>query len=263
MKTLLITGGAGGVATRIRPLLRDRYRLRLLDQTAASNLQEGETRIVADLTDQAAVLQACEGVDAIVHLACAHSLDISFEATLDPNYRATLYLLDACQRCGIERFIFASSHHVVGQHATAGFAGDSAQIAPDGFYALSKAFGEAAVALYARKYNLRALNIRIGSAADTAVDDRRLRLWVSTRDLVQLIEIGLTHPDLRCETVYGVSACPQALFGNISAYALGYRPQDHADDHRAVDFRALAELPASEGPGHVGGPYVPHTLTLA
>ncbi|WAH60745.1 NAD(P)-dependent oxidoreductase [Pseudomonas silvicola] len=262
MKTLLITGGAGGVATRIRPLLRDRYRLVLLDRTAAPDLHASETAFVADLADQKAVLEACQGVDAILHLACAHSLNIPFEATLDANYRGTLYLLDACQRFGIERFVFASSHHVVGQHPVEAFGGDDAAIAPDGFYALSKVFGEGAVALYAHRTGLRALNIRIGSAGDTAVDGRRVRLWVSARDLVQLIEIGLNHPELHCETVYGVSECPDALFANTRARALGYRPLDHADDHRDRDFVALADMPVSEGPGHVGGPYMPHALTL-
>lgn len=262
MKTLLITGGAGGVATRIRPLLRRRYHLRLLDRIAAQDLQHGETSFVADLADQASVLEACQGVDAVLHLACIHALDISFEATLDANYRGTLYLLDACQRLGIERFVFASSHHVVGHHPTEGFVGDNPAVAPDGFYAQSKVFGEGAVALYAHRTGLRALNIRIGSAGDTAVDGRRVRLWVSTRDLVQLIEIGLEHPDLRCETVYGVSACSHALFGNARAYALGYRPQDHADELLSVDI-SLANMPASEGPGYVGGPYIPHALKLS
>ncbi|EJM03043.1 NAD dependent epimerase/dehydratase family protein [Pseudomonas sp. GM102] len=263
MKTLLITGAAGGVATRIRPLLRNRYRLRLLDRIAAPDLQDGETRFVADLSNQASVLEACEGVDAVIHLACAHSLDISFEATLDANYRGTLHLLDACQRSGIERFVFASSHHVLGQHLTEDFAGDEAPIAPDGFYALSKVFGEGAVALYAYRTGLRALNIRIGSAGDTAVDARRLRLWVSIRDLVQLIDIGLNHPDLRCDTVYGVSRCPDGLFANARAHALGYRPQDLASEHLADDFVVLADMSPNEGAGFVGGPYIPHALKLA
>ena len=262
MKTLLVTGAAGGVAARIRPLLRDHYQLRLLDRIAVADPVANESVVVADLADRQAVLQACEGVDAILHLACAHALDIAFEATLDPNYRGTLYLLDACQQLGIERLVFASSHHVLGAHPTGGFSGDDAALAPDGFYALSKVFGEAAVAMYAHRIGLRALSIRIGSAGDQAVDARRLRLWVSSRDLVQLIRIGLEHPRVQCETVYGVSRCPQALFANARARALGYEPQDHADDHRSTGFVELAAMPSSEGPHHVGGPYIPQALKL-
>ena len=263
MKTLLITGAAGGIASRIRPLLRLNYHLRLLDRVPAAQLQTGETAVVADLADKAAVLQACQGVDGVIHLACVHSLDISFEATLDANYRGTLHLLDACRQLGVERFVFASSHHVLGQHPCEGFEGDSAALAPDGFYALSKVFGEGAVALYAHRTGLRALSIRIGSAGDYAVDGRRARLWVSLRDLVQLIEIGLNHPQLRCETVYGVSACSAPLFENARAQALGYQPQDHASAHMAADFVSLADMPDSEGPGYVGGPYIPQPLRLA
>ncbi len=262
MKTLLITGGSGGIATQIRPLLRDHYRLRLLDRIAAGDLHNNESAVVADLADHDAVLDACRGVDAILHLACAHSLDISFEATLDPNYRGTLHLLDACQRLGIRRFVFASSHHVVGHHAAEGFCDDHGAVAPDGFYALSKAFGEAAVSLYAHRCDLSALIIRIGSAGEHAVDGRRVRLWTSLRDLVQLIEIGLTAQPLRCEIVYGVSRCPQAFFPNATAERLGYRPQDDAIAHLSPDFVALDDMPDHEGPGFIGGPYMPHALRL-
>lgn len=262
MKTLLVTGAAGGVAARIRPLLREHYQLRLLDRVAAPVPTARETVIVADLADRQAVLHACEGVDGILHLACVHALDIPFEATLDANYRGTLYLLDACQHWGIGRFVFASSHHVLGAHPTQGFSGDQATLAPDGFYALSKVFGEAAVAMYAHRIGLRTLTIRIGSAGEEAIDARRLRLWVSNRDLAQLIRIGLEHPHLTCETVYGVSSCPDALFANARAQALGYLPEDEALEHRSVDFLELAAMPPAEGPNFVGGPYIAHALKL-
>lgn len=262
MKTILITGSAGGVATRLRPFLREQYSLRLLDRVARRDLGANETAIVGDLTDPEVVKRAREGVDAIVHLACAYSYDIDFEATLDANYRGQLYLLDACRRFGIERFVFASSHHVVGHHRLEGFAGDAATVAPDGFYALSKAFGEAACSLYAHRYGIRALSIRIGSAADTVVDGRRQRLWVGDSDLAQLVQIGLEHKDVRDDIVYGVSRCPDALFENKRALELGYLPADDALEHRDPAFVPLAQMSEEDGRDFVGGPYVPKPLTV-
>ncbi|QGZ65560.1 NAD-dependent epimerase/dehydratase family protein [Paraburkholderia acidisoli] len=262
MKTILVTGAAGGVAARVRPYLRERYNLRLLDLREACDLAANETAIVGDIADRDAVLRAAQGADAILHLACAYSLDIDFEATLDANYRAQLYLLDAAREHGIGRFVFASSHHVLGQHRVDGFAGDHASIAPDGFYALSKVFGEAACALYAHRHGIKTMSIRIGSATDTIGDGRRQHIWVSGRDLAQLIRVGLEHADVSNEVVYGVSRCAAPFFDNARATELGYVPQDSAQDNLSPAFVAREAMPASEGPDFVGGPYVPKPLIV-
>lgn len=262
MKTILVTGAAGGVATRVRPWLREHYNLRLLDLREAGGLAANETAIAGDMTDRDVVQQSTQGVDGILHLACTYSLDIDFEATLDANYRAQLYLLDACREFGIGRFVFASSHHVLGQHRVEGFAGDDAPVAPDGFYALSKVFGEAACALYAHRHGLKALSIRIGNADEQVADERRQHIWVSGRDLAQLIRIGLEHEDITHDVVYGVSRCPAPFFHNGRAVALGYAPQDSAVDHLAPAFVAREAMPPSAGPGFVGGPYVPQPLLV-
>ena len=262
MKTILVTGAAGGVATRVRPWLREHYNLRLLDLREAGSLAANETAMVGDMTDRDVVLRAAQGVDGILHLACTYSLDIDFEATLDANYRAQLYLLDACREYGIGRFVFASSHHVLGQHRVDGFAGDDAPVAPDGFYALSKVFGEAACALYARRQGLKALSIRIGNADEQVADGRRQHIWVSGRDLAQLIRIGLEHKDITHDIVYGVSRCPAPFFDNARAVALGYTPQDSALDHLSPAFVAHEAMLPSAGPDFVGGPYVPQPLIV-
>ncbi|WP_454805942.1 NAD-dependent epimerase/dehydratase family protein [Paraburkholderia fungorum] len=262
MKTLLVTGAAGGVATRVRPWLREHYSLRLFDLREPTGLAANETALVGDVADRESVRRAAQGVDGILHLACAYSLDIDFEATLDANYRAQLYLLDTCREYGIGRFVFASSHHVLGQHRVDGFSGDHASVAPDGFYALSKVFGEAACALYAHRYDLKALSIRIGNADDCVADGRRQHIWVSGRDLAQLIRIGFEHEGITHDVVYGVSRCPAPFFDNARAVQLGYQPQDAALDHLSPHFVAREAMPASAGPDFVGGPYVPQPLIV-
>lgn len=262
MKTLLVTGAAGGVATRVRPYLRDRYRLKLLDLREATGLAANETALTGDIADPALVREAAEGVDGILHLACSYSLDIDFEATLDANYRSQLLLLDACREFGIPRFVFASSHHVVGHHRIDGFAGDDAPIAPDGFYALSKVFGEAACALYAHRHGIKALSIRIGNADTKVADGRRQHIWVSGRDLAQLIRIGVEHDAITHDVVYGVSRCPAPFFANARAAELGYVPEDDASAHLAATFLPRERMPAESGPDFVGGPYVPQPLIV-
>jgi uronate dehydrogenase len=262
MKTILVTGAAGGVAKRVRPWLRKHYTLRLLDLREPGDLAENETAMVGDITDRDAVRRAAHGVDGVLHLACAYSLDIDFEATLDANYRAQLYLLDACRDFAIDRFVFASSHHVLGQHRVDGFTGDAAGVAPDGFYALSKVFGEAACALYAHRHGIKALSIRIGNADEQVADGRRQHIWVSGRDLAQLIRIGFEHADITHDVVYGVSRCPDPFFANTRAAELGYAPLDSALDHLSPAFVAREAMPAAAGPDFVGGPYVPQPLIV-
>lgn len=257
MSTLLITGAAGIVGTALRPLLRQHYSLRLVDRKPVDDLEEGETSLVGDLTDAQFVRDAVEGVDAIVHLACAHGTDIRFQNTVEPNYHATLYLLEAAERFGVKRFVFASSHHVLGQHrADSAEFFDEHPVAPDSYYAMSKVFGEAACATFSLRSQLATFVVRIGNADAKASDARRLRMWTSARDLAQLIRIGLEHNDVRHEIVYGVSESPNPLFHNRRARALGYQPMDNAEDHIADNYLNYDAMPA-EGSGrdYVGGAY--------
>ena len=257
MPKLLITGAAGIVGRALRPLLRENYDLRLFDRLPTNDLAANEEALVGDLTDRESVRQAVTGVDGILHLACAHGTGISFPTTIEPNYHGSLYLLEAAVAAGVKRFVFTSSHHVLGQYrADAAEFFDELPPAPDSYYALSKVFGEAACATYSLRSDLATYVIRIGNADAEVMDARRLRLWTSARDLAQLIRIGLEHPAVRHEVVYGVSDSPQPFFHNRRARALGYRPQDNAGDHRAsgfLDYDAMG--PQGSGRDYLGGAY--------
>lgn len=260
MKTILITGSAGKVASVIRPYLREHYKLRLLDRITTTELTENESMLIGDICDQNTIMQACDGVDGIIHLACSYGLDIDFESTVDANYRSILYLLDACKTLQIPRFVFASSHHVQGQHKSINFIGDDASAAPDGFYGLSKLFGEDACALYAYKYGVKTLSIRIGNADKTVANARCKKIWVSGRDLAQLMRIGLENDTITSDIVYGISNCPNQFFQNKHAFELGYQPQDNSQDNLDPNFVDFENMTASDGKDFVGGPYTPKDL---
>ena len=61
---------------------------------------------------------------------------------------------------------------------------------------------------------------------------------------MQLIRIGLEHPDLRYEIFYGASLNERAWWDNSRAYAYGYRPTGRAEDFRDEALAAQAKLPA-------------------
>jgi uronate dehydrogenase len=151
-------------------------------------------------------------------------------------------LFEAARRKGVKRIVFASSNHAVGFYPRQQRIGVDAAVRPDTRYGVSKAFGEALGALYANKHGLRVLCLRIGNVADKPIDRRRLSIWLKPEDLVQLIRIGLEHPDLRFEIFYGASLNERSWWDNSRAYGYGYRPTGRAEDFRDEALAAQAQL---------------------
>ena len=256
MQTVLITGAAGGIGSRLRRLLRGIYRdLRLSDLAPPADLAADETFVAANLTDIAQVERATAGVDGIVHLG-GFSVEGPWENILQSNIIGCYNLFEAARRRRVERVVFASSNHVVGFYPRQRRIGTDAAVRPDSRYGASKAFGEALAALYAYKHGLRVTSIRIGNFGDLPADRRRLSIWVSPADLVQLIRIGLEHPDIRHEIFYGMSDNVRGWWDNAAAFRFGYRPQGRAEEHVAQALAADAKLPPDPiGDWYQGGPY--------
>jgi len=115
---LLITGGAGKVAGLLRPRLAAAGRtLRLLDIVEPAPVEGGgaEEVVIASVDDQEALVAACEGVDAIVHLG-GQSKENGAEDVLRRNAYGTYCLLEAARRSGVRRVVLASSSHAAGFH---------------------------------------------------------------------------------------------------------------------------------------------------
>ncbi|MDB5370556.1 MAG: putative UDP-glucose 4-epimerase [Roseomonas sp.] len=233
-QTLLITGGAGNVAALLRPHLRAAgFALRLLDRRQAQGLTEGEDAVVADLADDAALAAALSGCHAVLHLAGC-TTDAPWPEQVSGNVNASIAVFEAARAAGVERVIYASSNHAVGLYPRERRLDDAVVPRPDSRYGVGKAFGELLGAFFADKYGMRVLCIRIGSAEPAPIDRRRLSIWVSPRDLAQLVRIGVEHPALRFSIVYGVSDNARSFYDNAAATRLGYRPLDRAEDHAAA-----------------------------
>jgi uronate dehydrogenase len=90
---------------------------------------------------------------------------------------------------------------------------------------------------------LRVLCLRIGHVLERPIDKRRLAIWLKPEDLVQLIRIGIEHPDLRYEVMYGASLNERSWWDNSTAYAYGYRPTGRAEDFAAEALAGEAAQP--------------------
>ncbi|MGH6905924.1 MAG: NAD-dependent epimerase/dehydratase family protein, partial [Geminicoccaceae bacterium] len=172
MDTVLITGAAGGIGRKIRPLLRGVYpRIRLSD-IVEIDTEAGEEFVAADLADLAACERICAGVDGVIHLG-ASSVEDQWEPVLNNNIIGGYNLFEAARRQGVGRIVFATTNHVVGFYRRQRTIDHTVMPRPDSRYGVSKAFGEALGRMYADKYGLRVLNIRIGNVDQRPVDRRR------------------------------------------------------------------------------------------
>lgn len=229
---VLLTGAAGGIGTRLRKMLPPHYSaLRLSDLKTPKDLGAKEEFVAADLSDLSQCEKICEGIDGIVHLG-GQSLEAPWETILNANIVGTYNLFEAAKRRGVKRVVFASSNHVIGFYPRSRRIGTDEVLLPDSRYGVSKAFGESVGALYAYKFGLRVLSLRIGNVGDAPGNLRLMSIWLSPDDLMQLIRIGLEHPDLRYEVFYGVSGNDRGWWDNEAAYRYGYKPSGNSEAMR-------------------------------
>jgi len=240
MKTILITGAAGDVGTHLRRELARKYRIRASDLRPLKKIAQ-ETYVRADVSRMADALRITKGVDAVVHLG-GYSVEGPWEGILSANIIGCYNVFEAARRNGVKRIIFPTSNHAVGFYPRAQTIDHRVYIKPDSRYGVSKVFGEALGSLYADKYGMQFLMIRIGNVNPAPIDKRRLSIWISPRDIAQLVTIGVEHPDIRFEIVYGISANERAWYDNSNAFRLGYEPQDNSET-------CAAEVLAKEKPG--------------
>ena len=232
-RRIVFTGAAGGIGTMTRPLLARLYPgLVLSDRVKPRNLLPGETFVKADLTKPDQVAALVEGADSVIHLG-GHSAEGPWKAILNANIIGCYNLFEAARQAGVKRVIFASSNHAVGFYPRKRKIGTDVTVRPDSRYGVSKAFGEALGALYSDKHGMIVTCLRIGNVGPRPLDVRRLSIWISPEDLVQLFRIGLEHPRIRYEILYGASDNAASWWDNSRARALGYRPKGRGEDHRA------------------------------
>ena len=256
MQNVLITGAAGDVGTRLRRLLKSVYpRILASDIRKPADLGKHEDFIAADLADMTQVQKIVTGVEGIIHLG-GHSVEGPWETIHRSNIVGCYNLFEAAYRAGVKRVVFASSNHAIGFYRRDQKIGVDVTVRPDSRYGVSKAFGEALGALYSDKHGLRVTCIRIGNVNDRPLDKRRLSIWISPEDLVQLVRIGLEHPDIRFEIFYGASDNAAGWWDNSNARRFGYKPRGRSEDFRAEAMAAQAKLPADPvAERFQGGPY--------
>ena len=124
-RTVLVTGGAGYVGSRLVPELQSAgYGVRVLDtcwyglpEERKGDESSGFSLVVGDIRDPDVVSQALEGITDVIHLACISndpSYDLDPELGKSINLDAFRPLVKRAKDSGVSRFIYASSSSVYG-----------------------------------------------------------------------------------------------------------------------------------------------------
>jgi uronate dehydrogenase len=253
--TVLVTGAAGAIGTALRAgLPAHGWRVRGLDLARPDPRGDGEEALVGDVLDPPLLESAVQGVAAVVHLASLPD-EAPLEAVLPSHVLSTGAVLEAARRAGVRRVVLASSNHAVGRtpRPATGVLGVDVRPRPDTFYGVGKVAMEALGSLYADRYGLEVVALRIGSFGERPTSERQLGTWLSPGDGVRLVQAALTAPDVSYAVCWGVSANTRSWWDPAPGRALGYLPQDDAE--------AYAQEVATGGEvlDLVGGPFTdPH-----
>ena len=229
---LLLTGAAGGLGQALRERLKANCTtLRLSDRVAFGAAGAQEEVMLADLAVAAEVNAMVQGVDAIVHLGGV-SVEGPFEPIMQANILGVYHLYEAARKHGVKRVVFASSNHVTGFYRQSETITSDMPARPDGFYGVSKAFGEDLSRFYFDRYGIETACIRIGSSFAEPRDRRMLASWLSFDDLHRLITACLTTPVLGHSIIFGMSNNAVTWWDNSKSRHVGYVPQDSSDVFR-------------------------------
>ncbi len=167
----LVTGGAGFIGSNLcEAILKMGYKVRCLDDLSTGKKENIDlfindpnyTFIKGDVKDLDVCMNACEGVDYVLHQAAWGSVPRSIEMPLfyeRNNIMGTLNMMEAARQKGVKKFVYASSSSVYGDHPVLpkreGQEGNL--LSP---YALTKRCAEEYAKLYTRLYGLDTYGMR-------------------------------------------------------------------------------------------------------
>ena len=196
---LTITGGSGRIGTALAPLLRENYRIRLADQREPAGSVGPDEYVQADVANLADAVRAVSGAAAVLHLAGNPSTSATWDEVRTANIEGTFNVFEAARRQNIGKIVFASTNHVMGFYALEQrYPIDTlTPIRPDSLYGVSKAFGEALARYYSDAFGMSIICLRIGWFTPQVPSNAALNgLWISTRDLAQIVLRCLETPRL-------------------------------------------------------------------
>lgn len=170
--SFLVTGGAGFIGSNLVEYLIDHQakKIRILDNLSTGFLKNIEpflslpnVEFIQDsITETEVCMQACQGIDYVLHQAALGSVPRSLAnpiASNEANVTGFLNILWACKENSVKRLVYASSSSVYGDSPV--LPKREEQIGkPLSPYALTKYINELYAAVFARNYGIDCIGLR-------------------------------------------------------------------------------------------------------
>lgn len=248
--SILITGMSGRIGGVARARFEGKASLRALNRRAV----DGVETVRADLADYEAIRPAFDGIDTVIHLAATVGNRSSWEELRDTNITGTRNVFEAAKDAGCRRVVFASSGATVSgweredpyaamiqgryEDVPESWTMITHEMAtrPNGAYASTKVWGEALARQYVDTSELSVLCVRIGvvNAEDRPTSPRAYSVWCSHRDVGNMIELCVAAPRTLIYDILFANSSNRWGYRDLSHSkdAVGFEPQDAAEDHR-------------------------------
>jgi len=167
LKKILVVGGAGYIGAHVAYLLQENgYGVRIYDDLSNGLKSRIEGKfsdvVIGDVLDRRALISACDGIDAVIHLAAKKAVGESVYNPLkyyENNVGGTLNLLAAMSVKGVRKIVFSSTAAVYAPSEKLSIAEDELT-EPLSPYGQTKLFSEKLISAVAKAENLSAISLR-------------------------------------------------------------------------------------------------------
>jgi uronate dehydrogenase len=234
LQRILFTGPSGRIGTPVVPLLRAKFEVATFDLHADPS---DTLAFEGDLQSIEVLESAMQGCAAVVHMA-ATSDEAPFHDQLLPNNIVGTYnVLEAARKASVPRVVFASSIQAIGRgmEENVPYTADILP-RPSTVYGATKVWAETLGRWFFDRHQIEFVAIRIGAFQDYDSDwlkeGKAKDIWLSPRDMAQLITRAVETPNVGYAIVHGTSRVPcEKMSLSEARDILGYEPQDNADDY--------------------------------
>lgn len=234
---VLVTGSAGRIGQAVVKELTARgWLVRGFDRVATPGCADC---VVGDITDQATVKRAVQGVHCLIHLAATPDDVDDFVNDLVPNNVIGVYrVMEAARAAGVRRLILASSGQVVWWQRMNGPLPVRVNDPPTprSWYAATKMFQEGAGRAFAEAFGMSVLAVRLGWCPRSREQVQEILrspwapdVYLSPADAGRFFACAVASAEpVRFALVYATSRPQQSATYDLSPAKdlLGYEPRD-------------------------------------
>jgi len=184
LRKILVVGGAGYIGAHVAYLLQESgYGVRIYDDfsNGLKSRIEGKFSdvVIGDVLDRKALISACEGIDAVIHLAAKKAVGESVDNPLkyyENNVGGTLNLLAAMSLKGVKKIVFSSTAAVYAPSEKLSITEDDLT-EPLSPYGQTKLLSEKLISAVARAEGLSSISLRyfnvVGALRDEFADNSK------------------------------------------------------------------------------------------